>query len=86
MSTFKVTIKSGDLLTKVNKAYSVDFSRNKSEDFIVIHALSPCITTKDKDNLMEVCCDYINDGIDHHYYEIVIPNKNIEYVCVYAKQ
>ena len=84
MATFKVTIKSGDLLTKVNKAYSVDFSRNKSEDFIVIHSLSPSIITRG--NPMQVECSYINDGIDHHYYEIMIPNKNIEYVCVYAKQ
>lgn len=84
MSIFKVTIRFGSLITKINKAYSITTSGNKPDDDTVIHSLSPSIITKG--NPMQVICNYVNDGEDHAYYEIVILNKYIEFLCAYAPQ
>jgi len=82
MNSFKVRIRYGELVTKINKAISISTSGNKPDDLTVIHALSP--STIQKGNLMGVECTYVNDDLTHNYYEITIPNKNIGYMYVYA--
>jgi hypothetical protein len=83
MNVFKVDIRfTSFCVTKVNKAYNVTMSGNKPSDFTTIMSYSPAIIQKD--NLMQVECTLrsADEGMGL-YYEIVIPNKNIEYLRVY---
>ena len=83
MNVFRVEIRFGSFMTtKVNKAYNVTMSGNKPTDFTTIMSYSPAIIQKDNPMQVECTLRSADEGMGL-YYEIVISNKNIEYLCVH---
>jgi hypothetical protein len=77
MKTFRVDIRFGSYGCTITRCTNVYFSGNKPENDTVIECILPIIIPAP--NILDIKCEKITEN----NYEVRIPNKNIEYLCVY---
>ena len=80
MKTFRVDIRFGSLAYAITQCTRLSSSGKKPENDTIIECVLPIrIPTP---NILEITCERINEN----NYEIRIPNKNIEYLCMYESK
>jgi hypothetical protein len=80
MKTFRVDIRFGSIAYTITQCRRLSSSGRKPENDTVIECVLPIKIPEP--NILEITSEKINEN----NYEIRVPNKNIEYLCVYESK